>query len=461
MSEAHYKKLLVKELLSVEKKSQQLAGWILAVTIIVMNLFAQADSAPEMSDFLNFTRILSSVLVIWFMGISFLIAKNIYHPSFKYFNLILQISTVTFYMLVSARLVDAEFAMTSTAPLFYLLVIALTSMSLRPLFAILSGIFAAGQFVTAYYLWMSDESYSMHIGTSESAWIQVLLKCIVFVMMGIAAAVIARSSRRMLEKVVSVVSYEEKMKFVEEDLDQAAEIQNRLIPDGHFDTELFSIETYYCPAKQVGGDYFDVIPRPDGTCLVVIADVSGKGYAAALLMSNIQAIVTTLASQNYKLKEIVPIINQSVINTSVRGRFLTIALLQLDPVSQQIEYVNCGHNPPIVIHQNKEISLLGEAGPVLGVLENYMCDSNVIGFEAGDTLLAYTDGLSELRNQDGEQLGTDKIFEVLKMSAHLTPDYIKNFILNMIKGHTGDAELSDDLSFVCMQLKTEARLSQK
>jgi len=452
MSEAHYKKLLEKELLLVEKKSQQLAGWILAVTIIVMNLFAQADHTPEMSAFLDFTRIMSSILVVWFMGVSFLMTKDFYHPSFKYINLILQISTVTFYMLVSARLVNSEFAMSSTAPLFYLLVIGLTSMSLRPMFAVLSGGFSAGQFIAAYYLWMNNESFT---DTPETLWIQVLLKCTVFIMMGIAAGVIARLSRSMLEKVVSVVSTEEKMKFVEDDLEQAAEIQKRLIPRGHFNTERFSIETYYCPARQVGGDYFDVIPRPDGTCLIVIADVSGKGYAAALLMSNIQAIVTTLASQEYKLNEIVPVINQSVINTSVRGRFLTIALLQLDPAREQIEYINCGHNPPIVMQQNKEVKLLGEAGPVLGVLDHYTCEINTTDFNPGDTLLAYTDGLSELRNEAGNQLGTEKIIEVLGMSAHLTPDFIKNFILSMTENHIGNAELSDDLSFVCLQLNKQ------
>ena len=395
------------------------------------------------------------------MGFSLLITKGVYHASFKYFNLVLQISTVTFYMLVSARLVDVEFAMSSTAPLFYLLVIALTSMSLRPLFAILSGGFAAGQFVTAYYLWMSESDYSSTMHSDESVWIQVILKSVVFIMMGIAAAVIARSSRRMLEKVVSVVSNEEKMKFVEDDLEQAAEIQKRLIPEGHFDNRFFSIETYYCPAKQVGGDYFDVIPRPDGNCLVVIADVSGKGYSAALLMSNIQAIVTTLAYQDYTLSEMIPVINRSVMNTSVRGRFLTIALLQLNPVSEKIEYVNCGHNPPIVIHKNREVTLMGEAGPVLGVLENYNCDFNLIDFKTGDTLLAYTDGLSELRDQEGNQLGVEKILDVLSMSAHLTPEYIRNFILSMVREHKGEAELSDDLSFVCIQPAAGDKPAQK
>jgi len=451
-----YRDLLESELLSAEKRSQQLAGWLLAATIVLMNLFGQADPDPNMASFINFTQLLSVGLIVWFIGTAILIGRDIYHPVFKYLNLILQVSTVTFYMLTTARLVDANFALSSTAPLFYLLVIALTSLSINPLMSLLAGGLAAGQFIGAYALWLEQETFMPGLITSEGAWIQILLKSVMFIMMGIVAMIISRSSRRLLEKVVAQVSYEEQLKFIEDDMDQAAEIQERLIPDSQLKTPYYEFETFYSPAKQVGGDYFDTIELARDRCLVVIADVSGKGYSAALLMSNIQAMVKTLANHDYSLETMVKFINQSVFHNSVRGKFVTIAFMELDPHHHTLQYINCGHNPPLMVNSNSEVIALDNAGPVLGVMEEYPCETNTIDFTSGNIILAYTDGLSELRDNHGQQLGINNIKDVLKMSTRLDPVFIKQFLLARIYEHSGDTEMADDLSFVCLQGITPA-----
>ncbi len=446
-----YRDLLEAELLSVEKRSQQMAGWLLAVTIVVMNLFAQADHDPNMAIFLNFTQLLSVGLVLWFIGTAILIGRGVYHPAFKYLNLVLQVSTVTFYMLTTARLVDANFALSSTAPLFYLLVIGLTSLSINPLLSLLAGGFAAGQFIGAYALWLQQETFMPGLETSEGAWVQILLKGVMFIMMGVAAMFIARSSRHLLEKVVAQVSYEEKLRFIEDDMDQAAEIQEKLIPDNEHDLHYYNLETFYSPAKQVGGDYFDIIELSGDRCLVVIADVSGKGYSAALLMSNIQAMVKTLADQDYPLDRMVQFINQSVYHNSVRGKFVTIVFMELDPHRHSLEYINCGHNPPLMVNNDAEVIELDQADPVLGVLDDYPCQINRIDFVPGNIILAYTDGLSELRDHNGYQLGVGNIIKVLEMSKQLEPAFIKQFLLARIYEHAGEAEMTDDLSFICIQ----------
>ena len=105
---------------------------------------------------------------------------------------------------------------------------------------------------------------------------------IVFVMMGIGAMLIARSSRAMLEKVVTQVCYEDQIKSIEDEMSQAAELQDRLIPSSFINPRFYNVETFYSPAEQVGGDYFDIIELNNDKCLVVIADVSGKGYSAAI-----------------------------------------------------------------------------------------------------------------------------------------------------------------------------------
>ncbi|HEC29828.1 MAG TPA: hypothetical protein ENI65_09620 [Gammaproteobacteria bacterium] len=449
-----YHDLLDAELLNVEKRSQQLTGWLLAATIVIMNIFSHLGRGAGMEDVLGFTRILSIALIAWFIGTSMLITKGVYHPGFKYLNLILQVSTVTFYIMVTAKLVDANFALSSSAPLYYLLVIGLTSLSLSPLLSLLAGGFAAGQFVVVYFLWLQIEIQATAPVSADAAWIQIVLKSLVFIMMGIAAMFIARSSRALLEKVVSQVSYEEQLNYIEEDMEQAAEIQERLISSGHPGDCIYNIETFYSPAKHVGGDYFDIIVKPDGCCLLVIADVSGKGYSAALLMSNVQAIVKTLSSQNYPLEGMVGLINQSIINTSVRGRFLTIFFMELNPDNHTMKYINCGHNRPVLIRATSEIIELEKAGPVLGVIDDYPLEITEIEFLPKDVVFAYTDGLSELRDKEGKQLGAEKIIEVLRLANQLEPEYIKQFMLALIYEHSRDAEMVDDLSFVVLQTKS-------
>jgi len=446
--------LLEKEILNVEKRSQKISGWILALTIVTMNFFALVDDRPDITEFLSATRLLSAALIIWFLGTSLLITRGVYHPAFKYLNIILQISTVTFYLLVSARLVDANFAVSSTAPLFYLLIIALTSLSLNPFLSLLAGGFAAGQFIGVYAIWLHEMIHVDGVSSLVGEWIEVILKSVVFIVMGIVAMVIAKSSRTMLEKVVTQVSYEENIKFIEEEMAQAAEIQERLIPSCYLNPRCYDVETYYCPAKQVGGDYFDVIEYSDDRCLVVIADVSGKGYAAALMMSNIQAMVKTLANQNYSIEEMVQLINTSITNNSVRGKFVTIVFMELDPNNNVIKYINCGHNSPIIVAGHDSILELSDGGPVLGVVDDFIYTAIEQPFAKGDILLAYTDGLSELRDKNNKQLGKQNIMEALYSCQELNPLAIKQVLLARILEHTVEAEMADDLSFVCVQAYT-------
>jgi serine phosphatase RsbU (regulator of sigma subunit) len=449
-----YQGLLEDDLLNIEMRSQQLSGWLLAATIVIMNIFAQADHAPYMQSFVNFTQTLSGGLVIWFLGTAILIGRGIYHPAFKYLNLLLQVSTVTFYMLATARLVDANFALTSTAPLFYLLIIGLTSLALNPLLSFLAGILAAIQFIGAYALRLEETTFMPGLESSEGAWIQIALKGFMFIMMGVTAMLIAKSSRRLLEKVVSQVIYEEQIRLLEDDMEQAAEIQEKLIPDSDINPNYYQIESFYSPARQVGGDYFDIIQLSHDRCLIVIADVSGKGYSAALLMSNIQAMVKTLANQDFTLAHMADFINQSVLHNSVRGKFVTIVFMILDPHQQNLQYINCGHNPPLMVKGSTTVVELNRAGTALGVMEDYQYEVSDVDFSPGDIILGYTDGLSELRDTQGRQLGINNIKKILQINNQLDPTFIKQYLLASIYEHASETEVSDDLSFVCIQAKS-------
>jgi hypothetical protein len=449
-----YQNILDSELLRVEMKAQVLSGYILATTIFILNIPAHISRVGPISDFLIFTSILSVVLIIWFTGSSLVISRGTYNSYFKYFNLLIQVSTVTGLMMASYQMVGVEFALTSITPMLYLLVIGLSSMTLHPKVSILASIFSALQFIGAYGFWLAEDAQKATTYFNSITWTDIILKSVIFIMMGLTAMVIAKRSRDLLMRVIKQIGYKEQLNRVTNEMHQAADIQNKLIPKSNIHILNFDIEMSYQPAQLVSGDYYDVIQRKDGSLMVLIADVSGKGYSAALLMSNIQAIVHTAVEQDVNIRDLISILNLSIYNTSVQGRFVSMICMEIDPSSSELRYINCGHNPPI-IQQGGGIIELDVATPVLGVLNNYNSKLETIFFTADDTLFAYTDGLSELYNPDGQQIGIEPFKELLSRHHSLGMKKLKDEILETLKEHLQGGEAHDDISFLCINQKSE------
>ena len=427
-------------------------GWLLSGTIIVLNIPAHISRVGDMSDFLFLVLVISVFMVMWFSGSALIISRGIYHNSYKYINLIIQVSMVTGLMMASYKMVGVEFALTSIPPMLYLLIIGLCSMTLNPKLSILTGFLAAIQFVGAYGLWLADDAKLVITEINSITWTDIILKAVIFILMGYTAMIIAIRSRGLLVRVVGQVSYKEQLSSLNKEMSVASDIQNKLIPESNQTTRDFDVEMYYKPALQVGGDYYDVFKREDGNLVVVIADVSGKGYPAALMMSNIQAIFQTLVRQDSSLEELVKLLNRSICNTSVQGKFVSLVVMEFDHNSHEIRYINCGHNPPIV-RQGQEILELDVATPVLGVLKDYEPMKETITFNPNDVLFAYTDGLSELYNPTGQQLGTAPIKTLLDQNRMESAEVLIKGTLNILTDHMLDEEAHDDISFLCIKHK--------
>jgi hypothetical protein len=427
-------------------------GWLLSGTIIVLNIPAHISRVGDMSDFLFLVLVISVFMVMWFSGSALIISRGIYHSSYKYINLIIQVSMVTGLMMASYKMVGVEFALTSIPPMLYLLIIGLCSMTLNPKLSMLTGFLAAIQFVGAYGLWLADDAKLVITEINSITWTDIILKAVIFILMGYTAMIIAIRSRGLLVRVVGQVSYKEQLSSLNKEMSVASDIQNKLIPESNQSTRNFDVEMYYKPALQVGGDYYDVFKREDGNLVVVIADVSGKGYPAALMMSNIQAIFQTLVHQDSSLEELVKLLNRSICHTSVQGKFVSLVVMEFDHNSHEIRYINCGHNPPIV-RQGQEILELDVATPVLGVLKDYEPTKETITFNPNDVLFAYTDGLSELYNPTGQQLGTVPIKTLLDQNRMESAEVLIKGTLNILTDHMLDEEAHDDISFLCIKHK--------
>lgn len=391
-------------------------------------------------------------MVMWFAGSAIIISKGIYHSSYKYINLTIQVSMITGLTMASYKMVGVEFALTSIPPLLYLLIIGLCSMTLNPSLSILTGVLAAIQFVGAYGLWLADDAQLVITETNSITWTDIILKAVIFILMGFTAMIIAMRSRTLLVRVVRQVSYKEQLISLNREMSVASDIQIKLIPESNQTTKYFDVEMYYKPALKVGGDYYDVFKRDDGNLVVVIADVAGKGYPAALMMSNIQAVFQTLVRQNCGLEALVKELNRSICNASVQGKFVSLVVMEFDHHSHEVSYINCGHNPPIV-RQGQEILEFDVATPVLGVLREYEPIKATITFKQNDVLFAYTDGLSELFNPLGELLGTERIKSLLDENRTASAEVFVKETLNILAAHMLDEQAHDDISFLCIKHK--------
>jgi serine phosphatase RsbU (regulator of sigma subunit) len=181
---------------------------------------------------------------------------------------------------------------------------------------------------------------------------------------------------------------------LESDQTAARQIQRTLLPQELPELPGYDVQTFYEPFRDVGGDYFDVITVPHGRTLFAIADVSGKGMAAALLASSIQALVRTIASMDDDPLAVAQRINTHLCRYTPDDRFATAAFVMLTHDSGELLYVNAGHNAPLVLSSGTAI-FLEATGPPLGLFRDAKYETNIATIHVGGSLLLFTDGLTD------------------------------------------------------------------
>ncbi len=205
---------------------------------------------------------------------------------------------------------------------------------------------------------------------------------------------------------------------LEEELNIARSIQNRLLPSTFPNISGYDIHGLNIPSKQVGGDYFDIIPVGQDQLIFSIADVSGKGMPAALLMSNLQAGLHMLCEEDYNLAEITFRLNNLVYKNTAIERYITFFLLKLDLKSGLFEYVNAGHNPPYQLHADKgSLEELETGGIILGFMKNAEYEMGKGKLNQDDVLVLFTDGVTECMNTKDEEFGEKRLEEIIRQEA--------------------------------------------
>jgi sigma-B regulation protein RsbU (phosphoserine phosphatase) len=258
-------------------------------------------------------------------------------------------------------------------------------------------------------------------------------------------AIISLENRRLFKEAL------DKQKM-EEELEIARGIQRNLLPGEIPDFDGFDIAVMNITSQQVGGDYYDVIRLDDNTFCVAIADVSGKGVPAALLMANLQAFIKTTCSQGMQLEEATALINDLISENTSDGRFITFFWAIVDSEKRTLNYVNAGHNHPLLI-RNGKIRKLDKGGIIIGVMKTivpYLSES--IQLNKDDVIVLFTDGITEAKNKFDEEYSDEKL-EVLSVeSASCSSEEILEKIKNDVQTFALGAAQSDDMTMVIVKV---------
>lgn len=259
-------------------------------------------------------------------------------------------------------------------------------------------------------------------------------------------AIISLENRRLFKEAL------EKQKL-EEELEFAREIQQNLLPSKIPETNNFDIAAINLPSKQVGGDYFDFIKVDDGKYIIAIADVSGKGIPASLLMANMQAFLQVISKQNIDIATATGLINDLITQNTSDGRFITFFWALLDDNQRKLTYVNAGHNPPILV-RNNQIIRLSEGGIILGVMKTWMpYNSNSIQLESGDKIIMFTDGVSEAMNPFSQEFSEERLEKIALNTVVSNSVETLNKIREEIENFVEGAPQSDDLTMMIIRVK--------
>jgi phosphoserine phosphatase RsbU/P len=205
----------------------------------------------------------------------------------------------------------------------------------------------------------------------------------------------------------------------------------------------------WLPIHGIGGDYFDVLQLDANQFAICIADVAGKGIAAALLMSNLQATVRNLVEQNLEPAGLTERVNHFIGGNTASDRFITFFYAVFDAQSRRMMYTNAGHNAPIVLGRNGAITRLSEGGQAMGISARQDYEQSSLDLAEGDRLVLFTDGITEAPDAAGEEFGEQRLLEILRESRALGASTIQASVLARVAKFTGD-KFQDDATLVVL-----------
>ena len=236
------------------------------------------------------------------------------------------------------------------------------------------------------------------------------------------------------------------------DLALAAEVQRRLLPEKPPAATVVGVSAVSVPARTIGGDYYDFIDTGDRRIGIALADIAGKGVAAALIMSVVQASLRIICSENgITLPQIAAKLNRYLHQSTSTSSYATFFYAQIDEQTRQLRYVNAGHNPPYLL-RNDHIEELPAGGTVIGLFPQMAYQEAAVDLQPGDLLVAFTDGVPEAQNPAEEEFGEERLKNLMREVAHLPVQEISARISTELRNWIKEAAQYDDLTFIVLKV---------
>jgi sigma-B regulation protein RsbU (phosphoserine phosphatase) len=237
------------------------------------------------------------------------------------------------------------------------------------------------------------------------------------------------------------------------EMELARQVQSKLLPEQPPSLLTLECAARCVQARAVGGDYYDFLELGPGGTGLVLADISGKGFPAALLMASLQASLRSrLAQDMLDLPRQLRYVNELLYRTSESNRYATLFLGLYDDASRRLVYANCGHNPPILLRADGTVRRLAPTAPVLGLLEEWECAACELRLEIGDLLALFSDGITEAFSDAGEEFGEERLVDALATHRGLPAAALVDLVIGRVTEFSG-SEQDDDMTLVVARVR--------
>ena len=422
------------------------------LAILTVTAIFNASGLTLEANAMNFGALV--VGYVYGLLVSFQIARNRYRPYVKYITSCLDIFIVMLVLFLYTYIENPAVALKNYVFLVVFPLIGLTALRYDVKLTIAAGMTALVSYLCLFvYLVLTNSiqlefvGYSDEMFTSKVTIVGQATKILIFAGYVALVAYMARYSRRMMERLVrQEVEVQGENEAMERELEIAGQVQDLLLPQEF--PQVGSLEVYgkVEPGRFVGGDYCDFIKIEEGQLLVTVADVSGKGVPAALIMSEVRGATHLLASMNLTLSEFVGRLNDLLRKSTERKTFVTFFVGIVDTKNEMLSFVNAGHPPPLV-GRNGQLSPLNRGTIPLGVMSTLpQCAVHTEPFPRGSWLVCYTDGVLERRNGQSEEYGEERFIQSVQRLSNIKATECVNHLLADVKAFGEGRELDDDLT---------------
>jgi len=263
-------------------------------------------------------------------------------------------------------------------------------------------------------------------------------------------SIVASQSAQVIEN-ARLAREEKKLMRVQEELQTARRIQNRLLQVDIPKVPGYSISASSVSAREVGGDLYDVIRLNNDHIGFCVADVSGKGMAAAILMACLQSTLRGHAAMAERVADCISTVNRSMFNSTTPEKYATLFYASLDPKTHQVTYVNGGHNRPYLFRADGSLETLETTGAAVGCFDHMPYADRTFSMNAGDALLVFSDGIPEAQDSRDNEYEEERLVTAFRKVQHLPPTMIVDALFSNIRAFTGDTPQFDDMTLMVVK----------